>query len=56
MPGCSKKKAELIIQNRPYKTWETLVGVFFYQLLSNLVNKISLDIYFRIGVPVGEMC
>ncbi|CAN7989083.1 unnamed protein product [Ixodes hexagonus] len=25
VPGCTKKKAEVIVQNRPYKTWKTLV-------------------------------
>ncbi|KAK3583927.1 hypothetical protein CHS0354_033713 [Potamilus streckersoni] len=28
MPGCSKKKAELIISLRPFKSWETLVNKF----------------------------
>ncbi|GFO08557.1 swi/snf-related matrix-associated actin-dependent regulator of chromatin subfamily a containing dead/h box 1-like [Plakobranchus ocellatus] len=31
MPGCSKKKAELIISLRPFKTWENLVEVFTSQ-------------------------
>lgn len=25
VPGCTKKKAEVIMQNRPYKTWKALV-------------------------------
>ncbi|GFR63589.1 SWI/SNF-related matrix-associated actin-dependent regulator of chromatin subfamily A containing DEAD/H box 1-like [Elysia marginata] len=31
MPGCSKKKAELIISLRPYKTWEHLIEAFTSQ-------------------------
>ena len=26
MPGCSKKKAETLIENRPYDNWENLVS------------------------------
>ncbi|XP_077539654.1 SWI/SNF-related matrix-associated actin-dependent regulator of chromatin subfamily A containing DEAD/H box 1 homolog isoform X2 [Haemaphysalis longicornis] len=25
VPGCSRKKAEALVENRPYKTWKTLV-------------------------------
>lgn len=31
MPGCSKKKAELILSLRPYKTWENLIEAFTSQ-------------------------
>lgn len=27
LPGCSKKKAEVIVQNRPFQDWVDLVSI-----------------------------
>lgn len=47
-PGCSKKKSELIVQNRPFQTWENMVEKFVtvkgltYDLISGCQEVIKI--------------